>query len=351
MSGKPQVLLADDDGVLLDLMLRRLQRMELEVDRARDGREGISMVNQKRYALIVTDIYMPGATGLELLEAAKQRDARTQVLVITGGATIDMALKALEAGAFAYLTKPFDHLRVFDHTVAQALRMHTLITNPQSVGAAGGGLEDEGDDSSGDRELEALRKRQHEWPELFGALPMGVMVLDGMGKMLLCNSAGERLISKAWPSKAEAVRDLMERLGRSQDQSRLTFVVRGLTMNLYASEIGGNNGARRLILILQEAASAGPAAAVQMSAPLRILKQGLSWLYQQRLREVEFRVIRDLALQVSALEGLREGLAAVIAAPSEELQASTTKEDLRPEAAAHRLAPTTTTLTWPKPRE
>src|SRR3989304_4574207 len=99
-------------------MLRRLQRMELEVDRARGGREGISMVNQKRYALIVTDIYMPGATGLELLEAAKQRDARTQVLVITGGATIGMGAKALEAGAFAYLTKPFDHLRVFAHTVA-----------------------------------------------------------------------------------------------------------------------------------------------------------------------------------------------------------------------------------------
>ena len=349
MSGKPQVLLADDDGVLLDLMLRRLQRMELEVDRARDGREGISMVNQKRYALIVTDIYMPGATGLELLEAAKQRDARTQVLVITGGATIDMALKALEAGAFAYLTKPFDHLRVFDHTVAQALRMHTLVTQPQSVGAAGGVLEDE--DPPGDGESEALRKKQHEWPELFGALPMGVMVLDGMGKMLLCNSAGERLISKAWPSKAEAVRDLMERLGRSQDQSRLTFVVRGLTMNLYASEIGGNNGARRLILILQEAASAGPAAAVQMSAPLRILKQGLSWLYQQRLREVEFRVIRDLALQVSALEGLREGLAAVIASPSEELPAPTKKPDPRPEAAPERPASRLSTLTWPKHSE
>src|SRR3972149_1769236 len=79
-----RVLVVDDDTHMLDLMTRRLGRMGLQADRAQDGRTAIGMVQQTAYDLILTDIYMPGGTGLEILRKAKENDPHVQVIVGTG---------------------------------------------------------------------------------------------------------------------------------------------------------------------------------------------------------------------------------------------------------------------------
>ena len=127
-----RVLVADDDANMLDLMSRRLGRMGLQVDRAEDGRTALEMLKRASYDLILTDIYMPGATGLDIIRLAKENDPQVQVVVVTGWATLDNAVEALNMGAFSYLTKPFDHLSVFDNAVSRALEFRRLIRdNPR----------------------------------------------------------------------------------------------------------------------------------------------------------------------------------------------------------------------------
>lgn len=70
-----KILLCDDDPDLLGLLVRRLKKMGIEPDAASDGREAKSLVDANNYDVIVTDIYMPEATGLEVMQYAKQKDA------------------------------------------------------------------------------------------------------------------------------------------------------------------------------------------------------------------------------------------------------------------------------------
>src|SRR4030067_217431 len=121
-----RVLVCDDDSDMLELMLRRLDKMGIKPGRAGDGGVAQALIKENLYDLIVTDIYMPEATGLELLQLAKQRDPQVQVVIVTASATLDNAIHALNHGAFGYLSKPFDHLSVFDSTVSRALEFRQL---------------------------------------------------------------------------------------------------------------------------------------------------------------------------------------------------------------------------------
>ena len=116
----PLVLAVDDDPSLLKLMVRRLDKLGLQIEQASDGRSALELIESNTYDLVVTDIYMPGVTGLELLKQAKEREQHTQVIVVTAAATMENAVEALNNGAFAYLTKPFDHMSVFDNVVSRA---------------------------------------------------------------------------------------------------------------------------------------------------------------------------------------------------------------------------------------
>jgi len=86
------------------------------------------------YGLILTDIYLPGVTGLEVIRQAEEIDPHVQV-VVTGSASLDNAVEALNMGAFSFLTKPFDHLSVFDNAVSRALESRRSIRDNQRLAA------------------------------------------------------------------------------------------------------------------------------------------------------------------------------------------------------------------------
>src|SRR3970040_1803224 len=121
-----RVLVCDDDSDMLELMLRRWDKMGFKADRAGDGGVAQALIKENLYDLIVTDIYMPEATGLELLQLAKQRDPQGEGGIVTASATLDNAIHALNHGAFGYLSKPFDHLIVFDNMVSRAAEYRRL---------------------------------------------------------------------------------------------------------------------------------------------------------------------------------------------------------------------------------
>ncbi len=102
------VLIVDDKEMLRDSVGSTLERAGLKVLTASDGETALGMVAQSRPDAVVTDMRMPGMTGIDLLEKLRQIDDELPVILMTAFGTIETAVKAMKIGAFDYLTKPFE---------------------------------------------------------------------------------------------------------------------------------------------------------------------------------------------------------------------------------------------------
>jgi len=109
-SGKPRILVVDDDGDLRLTLCEFLQSCNFVVSSARDGSEAINLIQSRKHAfdIIFTDLMMPpGPDGLEVLKVSKQLNPLGCVVVMTGYSSIGTAIESIRSGAFDYLTKPF----------------------------------------------------------------------------------------------------------------------------------------------------------------------------------------------------------------------------------------------------
>jgi two-component system response regulator AtoC len=104
---RQRVLVVDDKENMRRLVARILADA-FEVEEADDGARALALVATRPYDVVVTDIRMPGADGFELLAAVKARAPATEVVLMTGYATVQDAVRAMKQGAFDYLEKPFD---------------------------------------------------------------------------------------------------------------------------------------------------------------------------------------------------------------------------------------------------
>jgi DNA-binding NtrC family response regulator len=104
--GGLRVLFADDESHLRDLMQMELPRLGHEVTVCPDGAAALRALEQGFYDAALLDLRMPGMTGIEVLGQIRQLSPETQVIILTGHATVDTAVQALRLGAFDYLTKP-----------------------------------------------------------------------------------------------------------------------------------------------------------------------------------------------------------------------------------------------------
>ena len=105
---KPTAVLIIDDEPLMRLSMEdALRAVGCEVRAAATGAEGLAMLEKGASDIVVTDLRLPGADGLTLLQAAKQRSPKTEVIVITAHGSVETAVGAMKAGAYDYITKPF----------------------------------------------------------------------------------------------------------------------------------------------------------------------------------------------------------------------------------------------------
>ena len=104
-----EVLLVDDELSTRELLEQFCRSRNLSVTTASDGRAAITALerNPSRFTLVLTDINMPGADGFEVLKTARAGNRSCYVVMITGYATLDSALRAVKEGAYDYLAKPF----------------------------------------------------------------------------------------------------------------------------------------------------------------------------------------------------------------------------------------------------
>lgn len=100
-----RVVLIEDDDTLRQSLVEYLQDKGFDVAAASDGKEGLAHVDDET-AVVVTDLKLPGMSGLDVIKQTKAKNPDVQVIVTTGYATVDSAVQAMREGAFHYVTKP-----------------------------------------------------------------------------------------------------------------------------------------------------------------------------------------------------------------------------------------------------
>ena len=126
------MLVADDDPGLRESLERTLTREGYKVVLASDGRAALERVQAGGVDLIVTDLRMPGLTGLELLRAAKAIMPDVDVILLTAFGTVEEAVKAMKDGAYDFLTKPFRREQLIK-LVDKALERRDLIEQNRAL--------------------------------------------------------------------------------------------------------------------------------------------------------------------------------------------------------------------------
>jgi len=101
-----RVLVVDDEPMIVSLLSTVLRGKGWDVTEARSGTEGIDQLDRARFDVILTDLVMPGDSGIDLLRAAKEIHPDVEVILMTGYATADTAIEAMRNGAFHYIMKP-----------------------------------------------------------------------------------------------------------------------------------------------------------------------------------------------------------------------------------------------------
>ncbi|MBL7213870.1 MAG: response regulator [Desulfobacteraceae bacterium] len=106
---KPLVLLVDDEVPFVETMTKRLEKRDLIVNTASSGQEALEVLDKSRNTdVVILDVKMPGMDGIETLGKIKKSFPLTEVVMLTGHATVESAIEGMKNGAYDYLMKPCD---------------------------------------------------------------------------------------------------------------------------------------------------------------------------------------------------------------------------------------------------
>ena len=126
----PRILIVDDEVEITEILADLLSE-DYECLKAGSAEDALALLRRgEKFQLVISDITMPGMSGLEMIPHVKQLSPETVVVMISGMQTVESAIGALRLGAFDYLMKPFD-LRQVEAVVKRALEHHELVTAKQ----------------------------------------------------------------------------------------------------------------------------------------------------------------------------------------------------------------------------
>ena len=128
------LLIVDDDASNLESLLRIFEREGVDVVTARDGRDALDVLRRTRVAVVLSDLMMPGMTGLELLRAARALSTETEFILMTAFGTVEIAVEAMKEGAWDFVTKPFKRIQIV-RAVRRALDQRSLMLENRALRA------------------------------------------------------------------------------------------------------------------------------------------------------------------------------------------------------------------------
>jgi len=129
---KDSILVVDDAPDTIELLQRNLESRGYQIFTAPNAMEAIKILETTVVDLVITDLKMPGASGIELIRHIRENFRDIEVMMITGYPTIESAVKAVKSGAEEYLTKPFTDTELFSavEQVFEKVHVHRAIHPP-----------------------------------------------------------------------------------------------------------------------------------------------------------------------------------------------------------------------------
>jgi DNA-binding NtrC family response regulator len=113
MKDEKTILIVDDEESFRAHLMRLFVRRGYAVADAANGAAALALAEQRQFDIALLDIVLPGLDGVEVLRTLKERAPETQVIMMTGNATVSNAIASMKLGAYDYLTKPFDFEELF----------------------------------------------------------------------------------------------------------------------------------------------------------------------------------------------------------------------------------------------
>jgi CheY-like chemotaxis protein len=129
-----EVLVVDDEAIVLTVLREALRRGGYRVTTAASAEEAIDLMKKRRFDLVLTDKNLPGASGLEVLRAARTLTPSPAIVLITGYSSLDSAVEAMEIGAHDYIEKPIHDVDDLRQRIRRALsRRDEQLARPRMV--------------------------------------------------------------------------------------------------------------------------------------------------------------------------------------------------------------------------
>ena len=101
-----KVLLVDDETEFSETLIKRMKKRNVDITGVRSGEEALQKLDQGPIDVVILDVRMPGMDGIETLRVLKKRHPLIEVIMLTGHASVEVAVQGMEFGAFDYLMKP-----------------------------------------------------------------------------------------------------------------------------------------------------------------------------------------------------------------------------------------------------
>lgn len=132
------VLLVDDEVEFLETLVKRLRKRNLTVNGVTSGEAALDALKSNSVDVVVLDVKMPGMSGLDTLREIKKEHESVEVIMLTGHASVEMAIEGMGLGAFDYLMKPtqIDDLVYKIQDAYKKRRLNKEIRQPEAHGAS-----------------------------------------------------------------------------------------------------------------------------------------------------------------------------------------------------------------------
>jgi len=294
--GKANILVVDDESAMRLLVTSILRDEGHDVTAAANGEEALQLIERRHYHLIISDLKMPGMSGVDLLERVKQEDPETAVILLTAFGTVEGAVEAMRKGAEHYLLRPLanpDELRLAVRRVLEERRIADEATTLRQATEA---VFPFGEIIAGDSQMQ-------------GALDLARTVAPTDSTALITGETGtgKELVARAihhWSPRADRafVAVNCAALAETLLESELFGHEKGAFTGAVAQRRGRFELAHGGTLFLDEVGEMSPALQAKL---LRVLQDGtLERVGSTKTVTVDVRVIaatnRDLAQMVAA---------------------------------------------------
>jgi two-component system phosphate regulon sensor histidine kinase PhoR len=176
-----QVIVIDDEESIREGSTRIISRMGCRVRTAARGDEGLAIMAGEHFGIVLLDMKMPGMDGLEVLQRIREMDETILVIVITGYATVEIAIEAMKRGAYDFIPKPFepDQLRIVVNRAIEKIKLKQEAERLEELRT---------------RTLTDLDTEKSRIATILKSLPNGVIVTNADGRVVLVNPAVLRLL-------------------------------------------------------------------------------------------------------------------------------------------------------------